>query len=58
MCWKIWTVCRLCLRVSPETVVWISDTFNNDFEFANDFTNYLMESCYFCLDEYFSIEYF
>ena len=36
-------------RVLPEIiVVWIYDTFDDDFEIQNDFTNYLKESC--CTD--------
>ena len=33
------------LRVSSEVVVWIYDTFGNNFEIENGFTNYLKESC-------------
>ena len=40
------------LRVPPETVVWIYDTFDNSFE------KYLKESCRWCSEWYFFITYF
>ena len=36
------------LRVHSEIVVWIYDTFDNNFEIKNDFTKYLKESCWLC----------
>ena len=34
-----------CLHVPLEIVVWIYDTFDNNFGIDNDFTKYLNESC-------------
>ena len=36
---------HLCLRVPTENVVWILDTFDNNFWIENDLTKYLKESC-------------
>ena len=33
------------LRIPPEIVVWIYDTFENNFEIDKGFTKYLKESC-------------
>ena len=35
-----------CFRDSPEIVVWINDTFDNNFGFQYYFTKYLKESCW------------
>ena len=35
-----------CLRIPPSIVVWICDTFENNFGIDNDFTKYLRESCW------------
>ena len=35
-----------CLRVPQEIVVWIFDTFDNNFEIKKKFTIYLKESCW------------
>ena len=34
-----------CFRGYPEIVVWIFDTFDNNFEIKDDFTRYFKESC-------------
>ena len=34
------------LRISPEIVVWISDTYDYNFGIKINFTKYLKESCY------------
>ena len=36
---------HIWVRVPPEIVVWIYDTYDNNFEIVNDFTKYLLESC-------------
>ena len=46
------------LRVSPEIVVWIFNTFDKNFGIKNDFTKYLKESCWLCSDPHFSFKYF
>ena len=38
----------ICLRVPPAIVVWIYDTFYNNFGFENDFNESLKESCLYC----------
>ena len=45
-------------RASPEMVVRITDTFDNNFEIENGFTKYLKESCRKCSEWHFSIKYF
>ena len=35
-----------CFKVTQEVVVWIQDTFDNNLGIKNDFTKYLMESCW------------
>ena len=45
------------IGVPPAIVVWIYDTFYNNFRIENDFTKYLMESCLQCSDEHFSFRY-
>ena len=34
-----------CSRVPQEIVVWIYDTFDNNFSIENDFTKYFKTSC-------------
>ena len=43
-------------KVTLEIVVWIFDTFDNNFENENNCTKYLKESCRWCSDQDFSIK--
>ena len=48
------------VSVNPVTlaiVVFISDTFDNNFGVKNDSTKYLKESCWYCSEKYFSFKY-
>ena len=47
-----------CLRVPLQNVVWIPDTFDDNFKIKNDFHKYLKESSWLCPDQHFSIKYF
>ena len=46
------------LILPSEIVVWIYDTFDDNFEIENSFTKYLKESCSWSSDWHFSIKYF
>ena len=45
---------RLCFSAPLQIVVWIYDTFDDNFGNKNDKTKYLKESCRKSSDEYFS----
>ena len=46
------------LSIPLEIVVWIYDTFDNNFWIKNYFSKYLKEICWYCFDKHFSFNYF
>ena len=46
------------LRVFPAIVVWILDTFQNNFGIGNGFTKCLLEKSWLCFFQHFSFKYF